>query len=315
MELFDEVYGVYYAAVAHVLASAPLTKAQLRRLLCRELSVDGAQEVEDKLLDGTWPLLREKDGKLYSALRFPPSQPLSYLECAYLTSIADDPRAALFLSDAQLDTLRQALGDTAPLYAASDFDFYDRFSDGDELLPAYRERFSVILKAFAEEGWLDFDYLSRKGKQMHFICKPLILAYSGKDNRFRLHGVNRDGVYLTLNLSFIREIRVIEPPARCAPVPEALTQPLCKEPVTVEVSSERSALTRFMLEFSYLEKKSELSADGQTATVRLWYPKADETEILIRLLSFGPVIRIVSPAPFVAQVKERIRRQSGLLNP
>lgn len=314
MELFDEVYGAYYAAIARVLSSTPLTRAQLRRLLCEELSVDGAQEVEDKLQDGTWPFLIEKGGKYYSALKNVPCQPLTDLECAYLSGLTEDPRSQLFLSDAQLAALRSSLGDIPALYSVGDFDFYDRFTDGDGLTPEYRECFTIILRALSEERWLEFDYHNRKNRFMHFVCNPLTLEYSGKDNRFRLHSVDRGGRYLTQNASQMTNIRLIDPPEFFVPLSGTQEPSLCDEPVVVKVSSERSALTRFMLEFSYLKKKSEMSEDGHSATVRLWYSKADETEILIRLLSFGPTIRILSPEAFVERVRERVRRQTCLLS-
>lgn len=47
-------------------------------------------------------------------------------------------------------------------------------------------------------------------------------------------------------------------------------------------------------------------------TCRIWYDPADETELLIRILSFGPVIKVLGPKGFLDQVKERIRRQIAL---
>ena len=56
-----------------------------------------------------------------------------------------------------------------------------------------------------------------------------------------------------------------------------------------------------------------LLAVTDTWICSLYYDPADETELLIELLSFGPVIRILGPERFLSQVRERVRRQHELL--
>jgi hypothetical protein len=45
----------------------------------------------------------------------------------------------------------------------------------------------------------------------------------------------------------------------------------------------------------------------------IYYDKHDENELLIRILSFGPVIKVLEPDNFLQLVKERVRKQSELL--
>lgn len=47
--------------------------------------------------------------------------------------------------------------------------------------------------------------------------------------------------------------------------------------------------------------------------VELWYDEQDETELLIRLLSFGPVIEILGPPHLRKLAGARIKRQAELL--
>lgn len=44
----------------------------------------------------------------------------------------------------------------------------------------------------------------------------------------------------------------------------------------------------------------------------LRYDREDETELLIRVLSFGPVLKVVSPDSFIDKVMERLRKQFEL---
>ena len=47
--------------------------------------------------------------------------------------------------------------------------------------------------------------------------------------------------------------------------------------------------------------------------LRLRYDREDETELLIRVLSFGPMVKVTAPARLVAQVQARLRRQAALM--
>ena len=52
-----------------------------------------------------------------------------------------------------------------------------------------------------------------------------------------------------------------------------------------------------------------MKIDDMHYQITLKYDKSDETEILIRILSFGPMIKIVSPDSFIRQLKSRIDKQ------
>ena len=68
-----------------------------------------------------------------------------------------------------------------------------------------------------------------------------------------------------------------------------------------------------MLEFASYEKHTVRDLETGEYTVELWYDQQDETEVLIRLLSFGPVIEILGPQHLREQAKERVKRQAELL--
>ena len=80
--------------------------------------------------------------------------------------------------------------------------------------------------------------------------------------------------------------------------------------VELEVSYQRNGIERFMNEFAPYRKKSEYNSGY--CKVILDYNKSDETELLIRILSFGTVIKIISPE-MREKAKERIEKQYKLL--
>jgi predicted DNA-binding transcriptional regulator YafY len=60
-----------------------------------------------------------------------------------------------------------------------------------------------------------------------------------------------------------------------------------------------------------LEKETVQLEKGKYR-ITLWYEPRDERELLIRILSFGPGLKVVEPKSMVAQIKSRIEKQQTL---
>ncbi len=63
-----------------------------------------------------------------------------------------------------------------------------------------------------------------------------------------------------------------------------------------------------MLHFAHFEKSAERK-EGNSYILRLKYYESDETEIVIRVLSFGPYVKVSEPQSFVQLIKERLNLQ------
>ena len=77
------------------------------------------------------------------------------------------------------------------------------------------------------------------------------------------------------------------------------------------LTDERNALERAMLHFSHLDKETQ-RIDGNRYKITLHYEQEDETELLIRVLSFGPVLKVVFPEDFVKKLCERLEKQKRM---
>lgn len=73
----------------------------------------------------------------------------------------------------------------------------------------------------------------------------------------------------------------------------------------LEITDERNALERAMLHFAHFEKQAE-RMDGYHYRLRIRYYENDETEMLIRVLSFGPYVKVLEPESFIELVKQRL---------
>jgi hypothetical protein len=302
--IFSELYSAYYHTVAEILRAAvqhPVGTDEVRGIIRTYAFGESAAVIEPALREGRWPLLRQ-DGA--TPLRHTPTLPLTTLEKRWLKAIALDPRVQLF-GDA-LPELVKDWPEVRPLFTPEDVTVFDRYADGDPYEdPAYRARFRVILAAIRAHTPLYVDSRNRKGGTTHMVLLPEALEYSEKDDKFRLIGSGcRYGG--TVNLGRIVACRPCTRPYEVREVPPRDT---CRT-VVFELKDERNTLERALLHFAHFEKQAEKLGDGNYR-VSVTYDADDEAEMVIRLLAFGPMIRVTEPEAFVEKIKERLTMQKS----
>ncbi|KIR02988.1 hypothetical protein P261_01803 [Lachnospiraceae bacterium TWA4] len=80
--------------------------------------------------------------------------------------------------------------------------------------------------------------------------------------------------------------------------------------VIFELVDKRNALERVLLHFAHFEKHVK-KLDDLHYLITIFYDKEDETEMLIRILSFGPMIKVTAPKHFVGLIKKRLIEQKS----
>lgn len=298
--LFHEIYGTYYQVTASVLREAvkgTLTKQNLTELVARQAFSESVLAIPQGLQGEKWRLLRRD---LTTPIRNAPSMPLTLLQKRWLKALLSDPRIRLFDPDPS------GLEDVEPLFTGDMFVYFDRYSDGDDYTdPEYVKRFRTILAAIRRKQRLFVRFDTGRNAEKALTVTPCHLEYSEKDDRFRLAAVSRGRSRWFINLARLKECAVAESGGG-ETIPSGNTASL-----TFELTDFRNALERVLLHFSHLEKETERLSE-QRYRVTLRYDPRDETELVIRILSFGPVIRVLEPRRFLDLVKERIDRQMTL---
>lgn len=297
--MFREVYGTYYRVLERLLTLAQvgeLTRDKMEQVIRERGFGESILTIPEKLRSGHWPLLTED---LKTPLKHRPRRPLTTLEKRWMKALLSDPRIALF------DPPTEGLEDVEPLYPADALVYYDRYTDGDPFTdPQYIANFRTILTALREKRRLHVEFQGRRGEMHHWDCVPQRLEYSGKDDKFRLlTGNNRTA--LSINVARITGCEALEV---CT---WAQVRTMRRQTLVLELYDERNALERVMLHFSHLEKETERIGENRYR-LTLRYEQEDETELLIRVLSFGPALRVISPSKFRKRVRDRIERQMGL---
>lgn len=297
--IFSELYSVYYNTVAKILQTAlqgELTEGELRRIVHEHAFSESVLTILPAVRTGKWPLLRED---MTPVLRHPPTMPLTLLQKRWLKSLTDDPRLRLF--GVELPDLEGV----KPLFTRADYKIYDRYTDGDPFTDeTYIRHFRLLLDAVRRELPVEITMVNRKGKEMQVRFFPTGLEYSMKDDKFR---VLAEGCrYDRFNLGRITSCRYYEGsgPRWMQPKREQ------KREVTLLVTDRRNALERVMLHFAHFEKQAERLAEGRYR-LRIQYYENDETEMVIRILSFGPNVQVTEPRRFVELMKDRLRAQKS----
>lgn len=320
MELFNEVYGIYYRLLHNILKAMPLTKQQIKNIVDQNGLPESTLHFLPQLLDEqNWQLFNEEDGFFTSKLKNLPELPLTTLELSWLKAVLQDKKAKLFLTDKELALLQKNLKDVQPLYQQTDFLCFDCCLDGDDYEnPSYRKNFQQILSALNTKQTIQINFTSGKGKRNNGHFLPLKLEYSEKDDKFRLYCAqiknSKITNYFTINLARIDTI--VTSQEKCSTEPHLqryFNNNRCKEPLVIKITSERNALERFSIEFSAYEKTSEFDEATNTCITNIYYQNYDQTELLIKILSFGPTIEVLAPKSFIHQIKQRIKKQVELL--
>ncbi len=296
--LFHEIYSAYYNAVAEILRKAvrgELTEGDMKRICDENAFSESFLAIIPALREERWQLLHED---LSTPLVNEPSQPLSLLQKRWLKAVSLDPRMRLFGLDFSF------LDDVQPLFRPEDIVVFDKYSDGDPYEDEhYIEVFRTALSAVKAKSAVDIAYNSAKGTFRRFKCRAVRIEYSEKDDKFRLL-VNGCRNITMLNIAGIESISICGD-GGYAPSEFTSEAVRCIE---AELTDERNALERAVLHFAHFERELSRISDNRYR-LRITYSVSDETELIIRILSFGPMIRVISPESFVQGIRQRLMMQ------
>ena len=299
--LFHEIYSTYFQTVAKILTEAVdhlLTSGEIDSII-REYAFDESTlNIPESLGIAHWQLLKE-DGT--TILKKKPTMPLTILQKRWINAVALDPRIRLFTDHPV------TFSDVEPLFFPEDISVFDQYLDGDPYEDAgYIQNFRLILDGIRHQYPIQITVTNRHGKRITTKTIPEYLEYSEKDDKFRLIGTG-SRLGNMINLGRITFCEKCESQKGEKVGKRNLPRP---RKVIFELVDDRNALERVLMHFAHFEKQVEKIED-QKYQVTLHYDKEDETEILIRVLSFGPMLRVVKPAAFIHLIKDRLSEQKS----
>ena len=336
LQLFNALFGCYFTTVYHILKEAgsrELTNAKYRDLIRKTAETYGFPEISSTLIldaitlgeneeleenKDAWPFFERiiKEEKSASSLSSKKAQyqmhknklqnisifPLSIIEKMWLKSIYLNPRIELFIDD-DFPKPKPKLRDVEPLFDWKDFVLFDRKEARLEI--KFRKPDNTV--SFSSDGTYEIEPKTGIGK---LYIDTEYLEYSERDNKFRLIGNNPRFGRNMVNIASIVECREVEKRKFPNPkFPNAQSDNAFQSEVIFELFDSNNVLERFLLNFSHYEKDSEYMKESGKYRIKITYDKADETDLLIRTLSFGPHVKVLEPSDFVELIRERLRKQ------
>lgn len=307
--LFSEIYSAYYNTVASIISCSQQGKLDsdlLFKIVKESAFPESFMTIGSALETGKWPLVK----KDYSTnIQNIPTMPLSVLQKRWLKALCNDKRIRLFVSDEVLECLKNQLQDVEALFNENDYYLYDKYSDGDPYDDSeYIKNFRTVLEAIHQKKTISVEYTGRFCQQKRFICAPCKIEYSEKDDKFRIICNHKNSI---LNIARINSCELTEN-SKVDDISEEDFPDNRHTSVTLEIYDERKAMERVMLAFAHFEKSAvQISDDVYRLTLN--YDSFDETELVVRVLSFGPMVKVLEPEGFRNLIQERIFKQIELM--
>ena len=296
--IFSELYSAYYNAVAAILSrviGGGCSEKELQQIVAERAFGESVLSILPSLKSGKWQLTHPD---MTTTLEHPPTMPMTMLQKRWLKAISLDPRVKLFgVEFPDLD-------DVEPLFTEEDYYVYDKYSDGDPFEDeGYMQRFCVILTAIRQKTPIKFEMINRSGRTVFGRFVPERLEYSEKDDKFRVIAAGK-GRVKTINLS--RMTRCVHDTGD-KPM-DVGEREMLYDTATVRLTDERNALERFMLHFAHFEKQAE-RLDEKHYLIKIKYAHDDEPEMVIRLLSFGPMVEVIGSESLRKLIIEKLKKQ------
>ncbi|MCT4543399.1 MAG: WYL domain-containing protein [Vallitalea sp.] len=323
MNLFSEVYGKYYQLISQILNEAQNKSISIEYIyeIIRE------QGFEDTLITlapriinndkDSYNLLNRNSKGYQSILSKEPSVLLTTLELRWIKTLLMDKRIQLFLNEEELMLLKEQLIDVKELFDEDTIVYIGQANDGDPYDDInYIKYFRQLLYAVNNKKCLNITYYNSEGIRRCATYAGYRIEYSVKDDKFRLNAVliKRGKIiyHSKINVARIINAQIIESANYPSDISEYIYAHKMPEPIEVIVNNERNGFERVFVHLSNYERNAEYHEETNTCKVKIYYYDFDETELLIQLLSYGPILKVVGPEEFKKKVVDRIDRQKKL---
>ena len=297
--IFSELYSAYYNTVASIISriiEGEHSEKEFQKIVTERAFGESLLTIMPSLKSEKWQLVK---ADMTTPIQHIPTMPLTTIQKQWLKAISLDPRIKLFGIEFQ------GLDDVEPMFTSDDYYIYDKYSDGDPFdNEKYIEHFRTILSAMKNKQNLKIEMLNRKGNTVYSRCIPERIEYSEKDDKFRLVTSGCRFIKI-ININRITKCNIYNGDTILKSTPPEPTY----EEITLKVKDERNALERCLLHFAHFEKRAERVGDHYVLHVR--FNRDDEPEMVIRVLSFGPMVEVLGSESFKKLIIAKLKSQKS----
>ena len=262
--------------------------------------------------------------------------PITRIEVRWLLTVLEDPLARVFLSSKQIDSVKNSLS-CAPFkvekFQFDSINYFDRYNVENRISKGERHisqegrvskkdllHIKILYEAILKTQKVHIVYNNWEGQERHVTCSPVRVEYSRRDDVFRLWYVHHSKLQIRIinipRIIYIKEL--IGKHFNLKEQGEILDKLYEKTMTSIQVQfyqGVKNLPDRILTEFSLWKKKCVYDSSERKFTMTLYYSTLDEKEIMIRLLSYGPYIKVIASEDnyVLSEIKERIVAQREIL--
>lgn len=243
--------------------------------------------------------------------------PLTALEIQWIINALNHPLAKCFLVEEEIAHILEWLDD-AELFDINTVVLHDQYIGVEEFYKGSNFGVSIqkIMRAIRENRMVTIKYKSQYGRQSNYVCSPVYIEYSKRDNRIRVRAVSKSNIAKTFNLERILDVAVLDETFDKVLAEDTIEKHLKENECELVIffNETRNIPDRILTEFSCFKKKC-VKWGNERYRMTLYYDKEDKREILVRLLSYGSLINVFDDTGDVRhELIERLENQLELTN-
>lgn len=307
--LFHPLYSTYYLVVKNLLKTyvnnnkTPLSSSQVNDIIEKTAFIDAPGDLFD-IINNTsevTTIFKYTPNGVTSPVKHIPDFPLSTIELRFLAAILQDHRITMFMNNETEKSLKSELEGVVPLWTSEDVKYFDQNKDADAFENTeYIKRFQTLLNAINNKNSIRLVYGRKENSD---IFTPTHMNYSQKDNTFRLFV--KEFKY-PINLENIKSYEITDQkPSK----PEESSKYATLKVEIFDDTPTKYHFNRAIRQFSYFKKTCQKTEEANTYQMTVDYDYSDQSDIIIRVLMFGPQMKVLGPDEVVENIKSRIQKQ------
>lgn len=314
--MYHEIYGKYYQIIHNLLNSKPQTEKEINDYIRSQGFDESFLYLNAQMLVDEYHLFVKKGDLFYPLTNSKIPLFLTNEQKNWLNTMLFDEKVKLFLSDERRNYYQKEFAGNV-LYDDKTYQYLFQDVDKDEITSKMSNVFRFVKNAIMQEMDINLTFISSKNYYTHKKVAPYKIEYSMQDQKMRLIAVEyRNGEpkrIIRIKLASIVGYRMVER-VKKIDFKYFLQEEVLKEPLIIEVYPILNGIERVFIELSNYKREAFYDKERNLSIMKIYYEKADEMDLVLKMLSFGKVVKILSDGFIKEEVLRRINKQKELLS-
>lgn len=308
--MYHEIYGKYYKLITKLLNSGPKTEKYINDYIQKYGFDETILYLNANELLNTYHLYYKKDNIYYPIIKNKIPKVYTNEQLGLIKLIINDEKANIFLNKEDINNYNNIIKQN-PLFDINNYHYINQDIDKDNIDRYYSSKFNKIIEAINNNKDIKIIFKSNKNNITYKKVIPFKIEYSMQDQKFRLVCIQyRNSIIdklIKIRISSIKDVKIVEREVSID-INEYINNQN-KQYIEIEVYPELNGIERVFIELSNYKREAMFDNETNTSKMKIYYEESDIGELIIKLLSFGKVIKILTPGLIKDEVIKRIKKQ------